>query len=76
MVMRQRSLLLEMGRGAGDNASSFGISCKTPVRYAWVDSSPQKWDWMLENYYKLMGWDLKTGKPLPETLKKLVQQTT
>jgi aldehyde:ferredoxin oxidoreductase len=31
----------------------------------------EKWDWMLENYYALMGWDLKTGKPLPETLKKL-----
>jgi aldehyde:ferredoxin oxidoreductase len=26
---------------------------------------------MLENYYKLMGWDVKTGKPLPETLEKL-----
>ena len=26
---------------------------------------------MLENYYDLMGWDKETGKPLPETLKKL-----
>ena len=25
----------------------------------------EKWDWMLENYYTLMGWDPKTGKPLP-----------
>jgi aldehyde:ferredoxin oxidoreductase len=31
----------------------------------------EKWDRMLENYYTLMGWDPKTGKPLPETLKKL-----
>jgi aldehyde:ferredoxin oxidoreductase len=31
----------------------------------------EKWDWMVENYYTLMGWDPKTGKPLPETLKKL-----
>ena len=31
----------------------------------------KKWQWMLENYYKLMGWDVKTGKPLPETLEKL-----
>ena len=31
----------------------------------------EKWDWMLENYYTLMGWDPKTGKPLPETLKNL-----
>jgi len=30
-----------------------------------------KWEWMLENYYTQMGWDPKTGKPLPETLKNL-----
>ena len=29
------------------------------------------WDKMIRNYYKLMGWDQKTGKPLPETLKNL-----
>jgi aldehyde:ferredoxin oxidoreductase len=29
------------------------------------------WDKMLRNYYQLMGWDEKTGKPLPETLKNL-----
>jgi aldehyde:ferredoxin oxidoreductase len=29
------------------------------------------WDKMLRNYYKLMGWDEKTGKPLPQTLKDL-----
>lgn len=28
-------------------------------------------DSMLSNYYKLMGWDEKTGKPLPATLRKL-----
>jgi len=31
----------------------------------------ENWDWMLDNYYGLMGWDPKSGKPLPETLKKL-----
>ena len=31
----------------------------------------EKWDWMVENYYKSMGWDSKTGKPLPETLRRL-----
>jgi aldehyde:ferredoxin oxidoreductase len=31
----------------------------------------EKWDWMKENYYTLMGWDPKTGKPLPETLENL-----
>ena len=29
------------------------------------------WDSMLKNYYRLMGWDENTGKPLPETLKSL-----
>ena len=31
----------------------------------------EKWDWMVENYYTLMGWDAQTGVPLPETLKNL-----
>jgi aldehyde:ferredoxin oxidoreductase len=30
----------------------------------------EKWSWMVENYYRLMGWD-ETGKPLPQTLEKL-----
>jgi len=29
------------------------------------------WDEMIKNYYRLMGWDEKTGAPLPETLAKL-----
>ncbi|MFH0846610.1 MAG: aldehyde ferredoxin oxidoreductase C-terminal domain-containing protein [Chloroflexota bacterium] len=29
------------------------------------------WDKMLDIYYKEMGWDRKTGKPFPETLKAL-----
>jgi aldehyde:ferredoxin oxidoreductase len=29
------------------------------------------WEEMLENYYQLMGWDGKNGKPLPETLRNL-----
>jgi aldehyde:ferredoxin oxidoreductase len=29
------------------------------------------WEEMLEHYYQLMGWDVKTGRPLPETLEKL-----
>lgn len=29
------------------------------------------WDRIRDNYYEQMGWDVKTGKPLPETLKKL-----
>lgn len=29
------------------------------------------WDYMLDAYYKHMGWDRKTGRPLKETLSKL-----
>ena len=29
------------------------------------------WEEMLDNYYRQMGWDRKTGKPLPETLRSL-----
>ena len=31
----------------------------------------EQWPSMLQNYYRLMGWDEKTGKPLPQTLEKL-----
>jgi aldehyde:ferredoxin oxidoreductase len=31
----------------------------------------ENWEGMLESYYKLMGWDAETGKPLPDTLKQL-----
>ena len=29
------------------------------------------WESMIDNYYNLLGWDIKTGKPLKETLKSL-----
>ena len=29
------------------------------------------WDKMLADYCELMGWDRKTGVPLPETLERL-----
>jgi len=29
------------------------------------------WDDMLDNYYRIMGWDEKTSKPLPKTLRNL-----
>ena len=29
------------------------------------------WDLIRSNYYKQMGWDPETGKPLPKTLQKL-----
>ena len=29
------------------------------------------WEKMMDQYYQMMGWDRKTGMPLPETLKEL-----
>lgn len=29
------------------------------------------WEQMIDNFYQQMGWDKKTGKPLPETLRAL-----
>ncbi|MBI2864604.1 MAG: hypothetical protein HYX94_08605 [Chloroflexi bacterium] len=29
-----------------------------------------EWERMMDNYYSLMGWDRKTGKLLPETLRR------
>ena len=34
-------------------------------------SIAEHWDSMLDNYYRLMGWDRETGRPLPETLKSI-----
>ncbi|MBN2061297.1 MAG: hypothetical protein JW882_12865 [Deltaproteobacteria bacterium] len=31
----------------------------------------EHWNEMVKNYYRHMGWDENTGRPLPETLKKL-----
>jgi aldehyde:ferredoxin oxidoreductase len=31
---------------------------------------PARWDEMRTAYYQGKGWDEKTGKPLPDTLKK------
>jgi aldehyde:ferredoxin oxidoreductase len=39
--------------------------------YAKGVSALDHWDEMLSNYYRQMGWDEKTGVPLPQTLSKL-----
>ena len=41
----------------------------------------EHWDAIRDNYYEQMGWDVETGKPLPETLIKygledLVEEVT
>ncbi len=35
------------------------------------------WDELRSKYYELMGWDRETGKPFPDTLKRLgLEHTT
>ena len=31
----------------------------------------EHWDAIRDNYYEQMGWDVETGRPLPETLRSL-----
>lgn len=44
----------------------------TPVDGPAKGMSPSvDWEHMMDRYYELMGWDRKTGKPQPETIKRL-----
>ena len=40
-------------------------------RYSGETIDPQQWNWMLEQYYLLRGWDPQNGIPLPATLRAL-----
>lgn len=40
-------------------------------RYSGATIDPEQWDWMLNQYYFLRGWDPQTGIPLPKTLREL-----
>jgi aldehyde:ferredoxin oxidoreductase len=77
---------LEVGKRAVNLARLFnlrqGIDSKLDAPSVRYGSAPldgaaagrgvmPQWDRMLKNYYKAMGWDENTGKPLPETLEKL-----
>jgi len=66
-----RAFNLRAGIGAELDAPSarYG-STPTDGRAAGKGIMPH-WNKMLRNYYTLMGWDLNTGKPLPQTLKDL-----
>ena len=44
---------------------------RSPRRTGAGQAIGAQWDAIRDNYYEQMGWDVKTGKPLPETLKKL-----
>jgi aldehyde:ferredoxin oxidoreductase len=46
--------------------------CSTPVDGPVKDIGiAEHWDAIRANYYEQMGWNVETGMPLPETLKKL-----
>jgi aldehyde:ferredoxin oxidoreductase len=46
--------------------------CSTPVDGpAQGIGIAEHWDAIRDNYYEQMGWDVETGKPVPETLKTL-----
>ena len=77
---------LDVGRRAVNQLRVFNFrhgltkAAETPsTRYASVPvDGPQEgkaimphWDAVRSNYYSKMGWDPETGKPLPETLRKL-----
>ncbi len=59
------------GIGAELDAPSLRYGSTPPDGIAEGRGIMDNWDDMLHNYYNLMGWDEKTGKPLPETLRNL-----
>lgn len=76
---------MEIGRRAVHLLRAFNIRCgitaemdapsprygSTPVDGAFKGRNILPyWNDMRSKYYEMMGWDKKTGKPLPETLKK------
>jgi aldehyde:ferredoxin oxidoreductase len=66
-----RAYNIRCGMGAElDTPSERYGSVLPDGQYAGRDVKPH-WDGMLRNYYRHMGWDEKTSKPLPETLKNL-----
>ncbi|MFC2006520.1 aldehyde ferredoxin oxidoreductase C-terminal domain-containing protein, partial [Chloroflexota bacterium] len=66
-----RSFNLRHGHTRADDRPSPRYG-STPVdgRAEGKTLAPQ-WDEMLDSYYRMMGWDEKTSKPLPETLRSL-----
>jgi aldehyde:ferredoxin oxidoreductase len=45
-------------------------SCQTDGPIV-AESVMPHWEGMIDRYYKGMGWDRKTGKPLPATLRRV-----
>jgi aldehyde:ferredoxin oxidoreductase len=68
-LMRAFNLRTGMGKEHDRPSARYG---STPVDgpAAGVSILPH-WEDMLTNYYELMGWDVETGIPLPETLESL-----
>ena len=66
-----RTFNIRVGIGAELDAPSPRYGSTLPDGLAAGTSIMPHWDMMLKNYYHLMGWDVNTGMPLPETLKAL-----
>jgi aldehyde:ferredoxin oxidoreductase len=77
---------ISVGRRISNLLRVFNLRCgltpgieRPSKRYASVPvDGPMKgrdikehWDRMRDRYYELMGWDVETGRPLPETLRSL-----
>ena len=70
-VNLMRAYNLRVGIGAENDRPSARYG-STPVDGPTVGISIlPHWEAMLRNYYELMGWDVQTGVPLPETLEGL-----
>ncbi len=68
-LMKAFNLRAGLGRELDYPSARYG-STQVDGPYKGIGIMPS-WEAMLANYYRLMDWDEKTGKPLPETLKKL-----
>ncbi len=77
---------MQMGRRTVNLMKAYNLRCgitremdAPSTRYSSIPADgPSKgrdvkphWEGMVNQYYRLMGWDEATGKPLPETLRKL-----
>lgn len=70
-MVRQRSIKEQKTRGEQSNAPSTRYG-SAPIDGPFQGISVEPvWKAMVGRYYELMGWDVKTGKPLPETLERL-----
>ncbi len=73
VVNLERLLNLQLGLKPEDDVKDVGKRfLEPPPKGAGKDKDVRRHvGWMVEEYYRLMGWNEKTGKPLKETLERL-----